>query len=109
MIQYFGPDILSWPSPNADSDGDGVSNLNEFLAGTDPTDANSVLRIALQPTPRGLFLNWNTQPGLLYQVQTSPNLTVWSNVGGTRFAAGRVDSLYVGGGNAGYFRVLRVR
>ena len=109
MSQYFGADIFAWPSPNADSDGDGVSNLNEFLAGTDPTDANSVLRIALQPTHQGLFLNWNTQPGLLYQVQSSANLTTWSNVGAPRFAAGRLDSLFVGGGNAGYFRVLRVR
>jgi hypothetical protein len=109
MTQFFGPDLFSWPSPNADSDNDGVSNLNEFLAGTDPTDANSVLRIALQPTRQGLYLNWNTQPALLYQVQTSANLTTWSNVGGPRFAAGRVDSLYVGGGSAGYFRVLRVR
>jgi len=109
MIEYFGSDILSWPSPNADTDGDGVSNLNEFLAGTDPTDAHSVLRVELQPSHQGLFLNWNTQPGLLYQVQTSPNLSGWVNVGAPRFSAGRVDSLYVGAGNAGYFRVLRVR
>ena len=27
----------------------------------------------------------------------------------TRFAAGRIDSLYVVGGNSGYFRVVRVR
>jgi hypothetical protein len=109
MLQFFGSDILSWPSPYADSDGDGVSNLNEFLAGTDPTDANSALRISLQPTHQGLFLNWNAQPGLLYQVQTSPNLSGWVNVGPPRFAAGRVDSIYVGAGSAGYFRVLRIR
>jgi hypothetical protein len=109
MIQYFGSDILSWPSPNADSDGDGVSNLNEFLAGTDPTDPNSVLTVRLETSHEGLFLNWNTEPGLLYQVQSSVNLVSWINVGGTRFSAGRVDSMYVGGSNSGYFRVVRVR
>jgi hypothetical protein len=109
MLQYFGSDILSWPSPSADSDGDGVSNLNEFLAGTDPTDVNSVLRVRLETSQQGLYLNWNTEPGLLYQVQSSGNLSSWSNVGGPRFAAGRVDSTYVGGSNSGYFRVVRVR
>ena len=73
------------------------------------TDANSVLRIRLEPTRQGLYLNWNTHPGLVYQVQTSPNLNSWSDLGGPRFAAGNVDSIYVGGGNVGYFRVLRVR
>jgi hypothetical protein len=109
MVYYFGGDVFGWPSPFADSDGDGVNNRDEFLAGTDPTDPNSVLRIRLQPSVQGLFLNWNTQPGLMYQVQASTNLGVWVNVGGPRFAAGYQDSMYVGGGNAGYYRVLRLR
>lgn len=109
MQFYFGNDVFAWPSPFADSDGDGVSNRNEFLAGTDPTDPNSVLRLRLHPTPQGLYLSWNTQPGLMYQVQVSTNLGGWSNVGGPRFAAGLTDSMYVGGGNAGYYRVLRLR
>jgi hypothetical protein len=109
MIQFFGGDMFSWPSPNADSDHDGVSNLNEFLAGTDPTNANSVLRVKLQPSPQGLFLNWNTQPGLIYQVQTSADLHNWTDVGAPRFAAGFVDSMYVGGSNANYYRVSRLR
>ena len=109
MIYYFGPDVWSWPSPYADSDGDGVSNLNEFLAGTCPTNAASVLHIHLQPTVQGLFLNWNTQPGLIYQVQVSTNLKTWTSLGGMRFAPGTVDSIYVGGSPASYYRMLRVR
>jgi len=109
MSRYFGPDMFSWPSPFADSDGDGVSNFNEFLAGTDPTSANSVLKIRLQPTSQGLFLNWNTQVGLIYQVQTSTDLSTWTDVAGPRFAAGTLDSMYVGGSKANYYRVLRLR
>ncbi len=109
MVYYFGGDVFNWHSPYADSDGDGVNNLNEFLAGTVPTDADSVLRIRLQQTAQGLFLNWNTQPGLMYQVQISASLDAWSNLGGPRFAAGYLDSIYVGGANAGYYRVLRLR
>jgi hypothetical protein len=109
MTYYFGTDLWSWPSPYADSDRDGVSNLNEFLAGTCPTNAASVLRIQLQPTVQGFFLNWNTQPGLIYQVQVSTNLKGWTSLGGMRFAPGMVDSMYVGGSPASYYRVLRVR
>ncbi len=110
MVAFFGPDMFSWPSPYADSDGDGVSNLNEFLAGTDPTNANSVLRVRLQPTKQGLYLNWNTQTGLMYQVQTTATPGgAWTNLGGPRFAAGAVDSMYVGGGAAGFYRIVRLR
>lgn len=109
MTEYYGSAFWMWPSPEADSDGDGVSNRNEFLAGTDPTDASSVLRLRLQRTPQGMYVNWNTEPGLIYQLQSSANLGPWSNVGGPRFAAGYLDSLYVGAGNMGYYRVIRLR
>lgn len=107
MTCYFGADLWSWPSPSADSDGDGMSNLNEFLAGSDPTNAASVLRVQLQ---QGLYLNWNTQTGLIYQVQGSTNLEDWTNLGGMRPPAmGSNDSMYVGDRPANYYRVLRVR
>jgi hypothetical protein len=109
MIAWFGNDIFNWPSPFADSDGDGVSNRDEFLAGTNPTNASSVLKQQLRMTPQGLFLSWNTQPGLVYQVQNSANLGAWTNVSGPRFAAGTADSIYVGGGNTGYYRIVRLR
>lgn len=107
MAYHFGEE---WPLASADSDGDGVSNKNEFLAGTDPNDANSVLKVRLQPTPQGMFLNWNTQVGLMYQVQQSTSVGgAWSNLGAPRFASGSVDSMYVGGGAVGYYRIVRLR
>jgi hypothetical protein len=108
MIANFGSDVFNWPSPTADSDGDGASNLQEFLAGTNPNDANSVLRTQLQKTSQGMFLSWNTMPGCIYQVQTSSSLGGWNNLGGPRYANGATDSLYVGGGGFGYYRILRV-
>jgi len=100
----------SWPTVNTDSDGDGMSNWEEFLAGTDPTDSNNVLRVRLQPSAQGLFLNWNTQVGLIYQVwsATSP-AGPWTKVGSPRFAADSVDSTYVGGNNASFYRIERLR
>lgn len=109
MLANFGFDLFSWPSPFADTDGDGVSNLNEWLAGTNPTNAASVLRVRLRSTAQGLFLDWNTEAGLLYQVQAAPRIGQWTNVGGARFAAGATDSMPVGGGSAGFYRILRIR
>ena len=54
-------------------------------------------------------MNWNTQPGLIYQVQVSTDLNGWTSLGGMRFAPGTLDSMYVGGNPASYYRVLRVR
>jgi hypothetical protein len=103
---YWGADIFGWPNPYSDSDGDGASNKNEFLAGTDPTDAGSVLRTGLNPTPQGMFLNWNTVPGRIYQVQRSTDFATWTELGEPRFAPGTVDSMNVGAGGSGLFRVL---
>ena len=107
---YWGSDPANWPSPQADSDGDGASNLQEFLAGTDPNDPNRVLRAQLVSTSQGTRLSWNAQPGLMYQVQISADIASWTNVGAPQFAAGTTDSVLINGTNAAaYFRVIRLR
>ncbi len=122
MEQYYGNTMSDWPSAAADTDGDGMNTLQEFLAGTNPTNAASVLRVqignasqgqqlskAAGLSSQGLYLGWNTQPGLMYQVQVTTNFTSWNNLGSPRFAAGDSDSIFVGGGAAGYYRVLLLR
>jgi hypothetical protein len=110
QAKYWGADSSKWPSPNADSDGDGVSNQREYLAGTDPTDANSVLRTRLLMTPQGPRLSWDTKPGSMYQVQQTSDLSTWTDLGGQRFAPGTTDSMAVPVGNSlGYYRVNRIR
>lgn len=63
----------------ADSDGDGMSNLEEFLAGTDPTDASSVyLGATITPaTGSDLTLTWSTIVGRRYRIieKSSPTDT----------------------------------
>ena len=107
---YWGPTSGDWPSAFVDSDGDGASNFNEFQAGTDPADADSVLRTSMTITSLGPRLNWNTEPGLIYRVQGSDNLATWTDLGDARLAAGSTDSVLVQEAQpVAYYRVIRLR
>jgi hypothetical protein len=84
--------------------------LQVFLTGADPTNPATWLRTAISHTAQGVFLSWNPQPGLIYQVQTSTNLTDWQNLDSPRFAVGAVDSLFIGLSDPGlYYRVMWLR
>jgi hypothetical protein len=109
MAAHFGSDISKWPSPDAPVAPGGPTLLQLFLSGGDPQDPTTWLRTELVQTPQGFFLSWNPQPGLIYQVQTSADLSSWITVGPPRFAAGKSDSLFVGGNNKAYYRILKLQ
>jgi hypothetical protein len=108
MAQHFGGanNMSHWPSGDAIVAPGGPTVLQAFLTGADPANPATWLRIAMIHTAQGYFLTWNPQPGMTYQVQTSTNLTTWINAGSPRFAAGSIDSMYIGLSNAGYYRVM---
>lgn len=77
-VKYFGG--LSPLPASADHDGDGVSDLREFYAGTNPTNAVSALRLSLpeeQPN-RTVKLSWPSQPGREYVLEGSQDLRAWT-------------------------------
>jgi hypothetical protein len=107
---YFGTNSDLWPGLAEDSDSDGVSNRNEFLAGTDPNDAASFLHADLIATSQGPLLTWNSRPGAIYQPQWSSNLRDWNNLGSPRLAATTTDSTPAGETPASsYYRVNLLR
>ena len=63
-------------SPTADADGDGLDNRSEYLCGTDPTNALSVLRFLDAPVGTGaISLVWSVVGGRSYQVMSVTSLT----------------------------------
>lgn len=69
-----------------------------------------LIRLTMAATAQGAVLSWNTQPGLVYLVQTSRSGTAWSNVGAARTAGGHSDSIAVNAADgSALYRVLRLQ
>jgi hypothetical protein len=64
----------------ADSDGDGVPNVGEFIGRTNPGDRNSVFQIDAETRinpehPWEWMLSWDSAPDRIYKVYSHTNLT----------------------------------
>lgn len=69
--------------PNPDRDGDGMDNESEGIAGTDPDNGNSVLRIQdIKVAGETVSLSWSGVGGRDYQVEESVDLEGWLSVPG---------------------------
>ena len=72
--QYFG--TLNYTSSD-DPDGDGFSNLDEFIAGSDPTDQNSFLSLSYFINNQNfneMNLSWVSVENRIYNVYYTDNL-----------------------------------
>jgi hypothetical protein len=79
MLQHFGHltgEASDMSRAQDDPDGDGMNNLQEYIAGTDPLDAASVFKttITLVVATNGAVLSWPASPTKTYKVQYKNDL-----------------------------------
>ena len=77
-LAQFGSSSSPPGDPAADADGDGVSNYNEFLGLTSPTNGASVLKPELAVSSGNIAIQFPNLQGRLVKVLTSTDLANWS-------------------------------
>ena len=90
----------------ADSDGDGMNNWQEWIAGTDPNNGPSVLKmLAPSNTPPGMTVTWQSVFGKMYYLQRGTNLllqpglsSIRSNISGQTGTTSFIDTNATGAG-----------
>jgi hypothetical protein len=82
-IEYFGGIDVVNGGADDDWDSDGSSNLEESIAGTDPTDSSSRFSATIDTTSETtLNVNWSSVEGKTYSIESSTDLTddSWESV-----------------------------
>ena len=79
-VAYFGHSPLTAGEKGADGDADGMSNGEEFRAGTDPMDATSVLRARIRWQGGRAEVEFPTVEGKSYRLLAAPDLANWVEV-----------------------------
>ncbi len=80
--------------PSADDDGDGMTNAQESLAGTDPDDATSRFDLTSWRSGNDLVLSWTDLPFKAHWLESGENLSDWQPESGpSTTAAGRRQTI----------------
>ncbi len=106
--QYYFGSVSTNRTQQTDSDGDGMSDYAEFIAGTNPTNAASkLIFLAAKPgTNNVIQVQWAAIPGRVYQLQSSSDLDSWTPVSSWVRAA--VSPMTYTATNASISRLFRV-
>jgi len=108
LIAVYGGTLGSI-RPNDDLDGDGISNLNEYLAGTYAFDPDDGFYLTIVDANAGnATLEFLTLRGRNYKLEASPDLRQWAPVGFRVLNGGTSTGLPRDSYQSSDVRVLRV-
>jgi hypothetical protein len=110
-IQFFSDVNAANAADSADPDGDGATNLQEYLAGTNPAQKQSYLHLTstvLTSKTGGVKLEWLSAPDKNYVVESSDTLNgSWSPIA-TASGTGDSQQITITNNNA-QLRFYRLR
>lgn len=110
-VLYFRSSDVSAGGRTEDWDEDGLCDLDEYLAGTSPTDPNSVLALtsAEKAAVAGLVLRWQSSAGKYYTIEQADDLLTGFAPGTTGIAATppiNVHTVALNQASARFYRVV---
>lgn len=103
MLQYFQTTNVD---PSADPDGDGRSNLQEYIAGCNPTNGASNPMLDLHMTNGALLADFSGVTQRMYSIDFRPNLhTAWTSLVSNIQGSNALQSVSLSSTNhEGYYR-----
>jgi hypothetical protein len=110
-LRYFGTVNNELSVSNADADGDGANNWQEYVAGTDPTDPASCLRAgtdqSVAQNQQDSVIYWPSVSGKQYVIERSASLFpgAWTPISTNNGTGTDMEIHDASGGSFRYYRV----
>ncbi len=110
-LRWFGTVYNALSAANTDACGDGISNWQKYIAGTDPTDPTAYPRLKSKtPAPSGstFAIHWPTVAARQYVIERSASLFpgVWTTLGTNTGTGGDMEFDDSNNGQVSFYRVL---
>ncbi|MCI0541867.1 MAG: thrombospondin type 3 repeat-containing protein [Verrucomicrobiales bacterium] len=110
---FFGNATIPNAARMADPDGDGLTNEQEYLAGTNPTEAASSLRlltISVNPGQNQVTIGWQSASNKNYLIETASAVAgPWAEAGSPVSSAGSTTQISLNRAPASDQQYYRVR